>query len=393
MNKRFIVSLLYVVCAIIVCAVIMGGCSSSEEQSGSLNSNGDITGADSSMMLETTATETPMKAKDKNAVVVRSYGARDRLSFMVDEENRLWLWGALYYKELGITECSKPRVIMEDVADARVGFEEIVILKTDGSVLYWDERHDIISITHEEREFAPENIYEGAAKVRMDTSIPYIITPDGTLMYYYNNELTEVMGNVEDISEGTSNELIITRDGELYVMGCNDDGQLGLGSADNNVYREPIYITSGVKRIAAGGSTSYFITEDGILYGCGINNQFQITENECKYVPEFVEIMDNVRDISATGGVLLILSEDGCLYTRGFNDTCVDESIVGSDWAQAQNTKIASGVKSMCAAAGYGMMMKDDGKLYSWGRNDFGNLGCGDEEYYAEPTEIKFRAK
>lgn len=389
MSKRFINSMLCAVCAIIICAAIMSGCTSSKKQQELFNSNDDITQADSTGMPEITAAETPITTTNGDTVIVRSYGARDRLPFMVDEENRLWLWGSIFREEFDTTESSKPRVIMEDVADARVGYESIVILKNDGSVLYWDEMNDVNTM-HEKREFAPEKIYEGAAKVRMDTSIPYIITPDGMLIEYYNHELTEVMGNVEDICNGTSSTFIITRDGELYAMGSNDYGQLGLGSKDNDVHREPIYITSGVKCAAAGGATSYFVTEDGTLYGCGINYQFQISENECEYVPEFVEIMDNVHDISATRSGLLILSEDGCLYTRGNNDTCVDESIVGSDGAQAQNTKIASGVKSVCAADGYGIMMKDDGILYSWGRNDRGDLGCGSQGYYAEPTEIKF---
>lgn len=392
MNKRFIASLLCVVCTIIICAEIMSGCSSSKRQHSSLNSNDYITGTNSTTMPETAAPETPMNTQDGNTVVVRSYGARDRLPFMVDEENRLWLWGSIFREGFDTTESSKPRVIMEDVADARVGYEAIVILKTDGSVLYWDEMNDVNTM-HEKRDFAPEKIYEGAAKVRMDTSIPYIITPDGMLIEYYNHELTEIMGSVEDISNGTSSTLIITKDGDLYVMGKNDYGQLGLGSKDNDVHREPVYVTSEVKCAAAGGATSYFVTDDGMLYGCGINYEFQISESECEYVPEFVEIMDNVRDISATRSGLLILSEDNCLYMRGSNDTCVDESMIGSNWTQAQNTKIASDVISVCGADGYGIMMKEDGKLYSWGRNDRGDLGCGSEGYYVAPTEIKFGAK
>lgn len=393
MNKRFIASLLCVVCTIIIYVALMSGCSSSKRQSGSLDSNDSITRTeDSTAMPEIAVLETPMNMKDGNTVIVRSYGARNRLPFMVDEENRLWLWGSIFREEFDTTESSKPRVIMEDVADARVGYELIVILKTDGSVLYWDEMNDVNTM-HEKREFAPEKIYEGAAKVRMDTSIPYIITPDGMLIEYYNHKLTEIMENVEDISSGTSSTLIITKDGELYVMGGNDYGQLGLGSKDYDMHREPVYVTSGVKRVAAGGSTSYFVNDDGTLYGCGINYQFQISESECEYVPEFVEIMDKVRDISASTHGLLILSEDNCLYMRGINDTCVDESIIGSDWAQAQNTKIADGVISVCAASDYGIMMKENGKLYSWGQNYRGDLGCGSEGYYAAPTEIKFGAK
>ena len=139
MNKRFIASLLCIVCTIIICVALMSGCSSSKRQPNSLNSNDYITGANSTTMPEIAAPETPMNTQNGNTVVVRNYGARNRLPFMVDEENRLWLWGSIFREGFDTTESSKPRVIMEDVADARVGYESIVILKTDGSVLYWDE--------------------------------------------------------------------------------------------------------------------------------------------------------------------------------------------------------------------------------------------------------------
>lgn len=338
-----------------------------------------------------------------NGVAIRSYDAHSRMICAVDEENRLWFWGPMYRENLH-DDCYVPRVVMEDVAEIDAGWEAIIILKTDGSVWYWDEQNDIADLVTSEgqREFAPEMIYDNAAKVCMDTSQPMFITGDGTLMAYEDGEIREIMSGVADASDGSNHMLILTEAGDVYAMGSNDFGQLGLGYVSNEKVREPQLLTNDAKGIFAGTGMSFVIKNDDSLWACGINHICQLSMDSTEPIPALIHLMDNVKSVSAFGNDLpgiLMVTTDRKLYGRGYNITNLDTNKYGTPMVSVPegtwkgeifdgNALFTDGVVSAICADGYGLMMKEDGMLYSWGMSNMGQTGYGTADYYDFVTPI-----
>lgn len=326
-----------------------------------------------------------------NGVVIRSYDAHSRMICAVDGENRLWFWGPMYRESLH-DDCYVPRVVMEDVAEIDAGWEEIIILKTDGSVWYWNELNDV-SLHAEKSEFAPEKICDNAVKVCMDCSTPMLITRDGMLLKYEDGMLREVMSGVADASDGPSHTLLLTEAGDVYAMGKNDFGQLGLGYVSSDSVREPQFVTGNARGIFAGPGMSFVIKNDDSLWACGINHICQLSTDSTEPIPALIHLMDNVACVSAFGNELpgiLMVSTDHTLYGRGYNVTNLDENQYGTSMVSPEgtwkifdgNVLIADGVVSAVCADGYGLMMKEDGVLYSWGKSNMGQTGYGTADYY-----------
>ena len=63
--------------------------------------------------------------------------------------------------------------------------------------------------------------------------------------------------------------LFVKRDGTLWGVGSNDNGQLGLGDENDRI--SPVQVTTGVVAVAAGEEHSLFVKRDGSLWAVGYN--------------------------------------------------------------------------------------------------------------------------
>ncbi len=88
-------------------------------------------------------------------------------------------------------------------------------------------------------------------------------------LYFTNSSL------VETIALGDAHSLILLSNGNLYTMGRNNYGQLGLGTNSSRTY---VYTPTKVEhlykiiKIFAGHSTSCFIDSEKGVYCFGLNN-------------------------------------------------------------------------------------------------------------------------
>jgi alpha-tubulin suppressor-like RCC1 family protein len=200
-----------------------------------------------------------------------------------------------------------------------------------------------------------------------------------------------VASNVTAIAAGFAHTLFLKRDGSLWAMGFNDSGQLGdgtYGSGNHTNLPEQI-VASNVTEIAAASYHSMFLKSDGSLWVMGANDDGELgdgTYNSTNW-PEQI-VASNVTAIAAGGVHSLFLKKDGSLWAMGYN---YDGEL--GDGTYSYNTNIpeqiiASDVTTIGAGFNYSMFVKSDGSLWVMGNNQYGKLGDGTYNNTNRPEQI-----
>lgn len=78
-------------------------------------------------------------------------------------------------------------------------------------------------------------------------------------------------GNIIDISAGGMHSLYLTKNGEVFSFGCNDEGALGRDtSAEGAEYESgKVDLPGKCQKISAGDSHSAFLLENAKVFACG----------------------------------------------------------------------------------------------------------------------------
>ena len=178
---------------------------------------------------------------------------------------------------------------------------------------------------------------------------------------------------VASVIAGGDTSGILTTEGELYLWGAGENGQIGNGSNKEKV-EEPELILKNVKMAdisnTRDGSIAGAVTEDGSLYLWGTAHCGEFTENTIE-----------LKDISGSGRNIGITSRNGKLLCVSSNNP-VKMNNIGS----VVDFKVDD---LHCAA------IDKKGDLYTWGANDDYCLGRETKDvnatgipYSAEPTVV-----
>ncbi len=86
------------------------------------------------------------------------------------------------------------------------------------------------------------------------------------------------MTEVAQVSAGTYHSMILKKNGELWALGSNEEGQLGDGKGGDFAVFEvtPIKIMDGVAQVSAGEKHSMIVKTNGELWAVGINTSGQL---------------------------------------------------------------------------------------------------------------------
>lgn len=227
------------------------------------------------------------------------------------------------------------------------------------------------------------------AKVALGGAHSAAIATDGSLWMWGSND-SGALGNGKkgnDLCEGTPIKVLdnvvsvslstgstydahsgaVTRDGSLYMWGCNSSGQLGDGTTTDQL--KPKKVLTGVSQVVLGHRKTAAIKTDGSLWVCGSNENNGLGANGNQ--KKFVKILDDVVQVDFGSSHGAALKRDGSIWMWG-NDT--NGQLCGIN-GSPKKLEGMTDVKQISLGHNHSGALKTDGSLWMWGDNGDGQLG------------------
>ncbi|KAK2495450.1 hypothetical protein MC885_009639 [Smutsia gigantea] len=235
--------------------------------------------------------------------------------------------------------------------------------------------------------------------------------------------LVPIPEDIVQAEAGGMHTVCLSKSGQVYSFGCNDEGALGRDTSVDGSEMVPgkVELQEKVIQVSAGDSHTAALTEDGRVFLWGSfrdnNGVIGLLEPMKKsMVPVQVQLSMPVVKVASGNDHLVMLTADGDLYTLG----CGEQGQLGrvpelfanrggrqglerllvprcvmlkSRGSRGHNlTSFKNSTKSWVGFSGgqhHTVCMDSEGKAYSLGRAEYGRLGLGEgAEEKSTPTLI-----
>jgi hypothetical protein len=305
--------------------------------------------------------------------------------------------------------------------DFSCGQHHLLLLTRGGHVLAWGiNSAGQLGLGHTATMKSPQLVaIPGAPKikrVKCGANFSMAITEEGCVFAWGSNEKgqlglghrqtpvarpTKVPGlpPVRDLGCGWCHALALTRTGEVWGWGYNEEGEVG--HSDLQTLLSPTKTPlKGIVKLFSGSYHAFGLTASGTLLGWGWNTFGQLGfKGEAASVPLPVPF-EGVVDVACGGSFTLALTRGGDLYSWGKNPNG-QLGIPGQLQRLSQPRKIIfPGEEGSQKIVGFGALcehsfaLMDDGRMFCWGNRKDGRLGTGAGASCPTPTllpEFKFR--
>uniref|UniRef100_A0AAQ5Y1P7 BTB domain-containing protein n=1 Tax=Amphiprion ocellaris TaxID=80972 RepID=A0AAQ5Y1P7_AMPOC len=204
---------------------------------------------------------------------------------------------------------------------------------------------------------------------------------------------------IVSLSYGTGPHVVIaTADGEVFAWGHNGYSQLGNGTTNHGLTPALVstnLLSKRVTEVACGSHHTIALTTDGEVYAWGYNNSGQVGSGSTANQPtprRVSSCLQNKVVVNIACGQLCSMAvlDNGEIYGWGYN--CNGQLGLGNNGNQQTPCRIAAlqGVNIIQVACGYAhtLALTDEGFVYAWGANSYGQLGTGNKSNQALPTLI-----
>ncbi|KAF9417647.1 hypothetical protein BGZ94_009918, partial [Podila epigama] len=213
-----------------------------------------------------------------------------------------------------------------------------------------------------------------------------------------------------------AHNVFITDDGDVWTLGRNEKGQLGLG--DNSPHPLPckvptIYATVGKKTThvkfvdaAAGRHHTILIAENGSVYAAGDNKMGQLGQPVTKEYPSFVQVsgFNKEKAVSASCGAefTMVLTDKGQVWAFGSPEYGQLGNKTNGQYLQQSNRLVhipqmnpvhVAGLKDkkitqVACGTNHTLALDSEGMVFSWGFGGYGRLGHSKQEDLWSPMPI-----
>jgi alpha-tubulin suppressor-like RCC1 family protein len=218
---------------------------------------------------------------------------------------------------------------------------------------------------------------------------------------------------IKKLYANTWNLYVLYEDGDLYVMGYNGYGQLGIGNTA--IQHQLVKSATQVEKLSTS-SVGYhqdynhvaILKTDGSVWLSGNNNEGQLGNGNETHQSLWVKanIPELAKDILCLGtdqGNTYILSRDGNVYASGYNgygqlgDGSTSRSFIFKKINNISDYNVvkmvgAGGTRSGNSAYYYNfaLFLTDKGRVFGVGHNGYGQLGVNNTSNQSLPIEMNY---
>ncbi|KAK3260464.1 hypothetical protein CYMTET_30577 [Cymbomonas tetramitiformis] len=204
----------------------------------------------------------------------------------------------------------------------------------------------------------------------------------------------EVLGIPEDVvsvSAGHYHTLALASSGNLWAFGCNNSGQLGVGSSEGKRTARATLVKAaqdlGVRQVAAGAYHSLAVTEDGQVLGwghsgngrlgLGASEWWRIKLSSAEMTPRRVRPLQDhcVRAVAAGHMHSACIDDQGVMRTFGYGRFWALGRESDSDSLTPEPVPGAHGVTEMALGGMHSLSVNLHNEMKAWGANQHGELG------------------
>ncbi|KAJ5078524.1 ubiquitin-protein ligase e3a-related [Anaeramoeba ignava] len=215
---------------------------------------------------------------------------------------------------------------------------------------------------------------------------------------------------IQDIVSGARSFYLLTSNQNVYGIGSNQYGQLGLDSETLKQTEKPILMMKNVSKIFSGNSSSsvFLLNSNQELFGCGWNYYSQLGLGESRK-EEKIQKLTKIQNIPKgkiidiqcgyKHSVMLIENENENENSKRKFYSCGDYQLNGLGQNEDENTDKFTEIKSslfendnildFSVGTVHTLILTSKPKLIGFGDNDFGQLGTGDTENQRIPIQIE----
>ncbi len=338
---------------------------------------------------------------------------------LITQNGKVYVWGYNGNGELGIRDLWKnitptENTQLEQIIQDNGGVENILTLKTG-------EHHNILI-------FKNGKIYVWGDNKNGQLGLGDATDRDAPTE---NSELEQVIqenGGVDNIltlETGVNHNILIFKNGKVYVWGYNDDGQLGLGDTidrdtptENTQLEQIIQDNGGIDNILTletGYRHNILIFKNGKVYVWGGNWNGQLgtrdwwkrdTPTENTQLEQIIQDnggVNNILTLETGGDHNILVFKNGKVYVWGDNSggqlglrDWWDRDTLWDRYTPTENTQLeqiiqenggVDNILTFKTGVNHNILIFKNGKVYVWGYNEFGQLGLGDWWSRITPTE------
>ena len=190
--------------------------------------------------------------------------------------------------------------------------------------------------------------------------------------------------------------LSISYEGNVYTLGKNEKGCLGLEEEDIVIPKQ-IPTLKNIQAVSCGLHHSILLDHSGVVYTIGSNDRGQlgIGKDDLSFftnIPQLVEFPESIKQISCTLQSTFCLSINGNVYSFGSN---IDGVLgLGHNYPQyyisPQQIKTLQDGEFIECGILFTFCKTSKNQIYGWGNNEQGQLGVGDMNDYYRPALCNF---
>ena len=200
--------------------------------------------------------------------------------------------------------------------------------------------------------------------------------------------------NISKISAGWDHSLFQNNQGEIFACGCNEHGQCGLGHFNDPQITPSLIpnLPSNIVEFVCGGTQNLFLDSEGNVFSVGYNYYGQLglghnrDQNELNKIPNIPPI----KVISCVDSSCYLIDFEGNLWTFGLNN---EGQLGHGNKTNINVPKVISTLKDIqqisYGSNGHHFFAKNSqNQIFATGKNSWGQLGTGNRQSVSILTEI-----